>query len=53
MIFINCAYKEDILPLEFAEGFLKLLNPVAPHITEEFKKISIALRYRVFSHPVF
>ena len=35
MIFVNNAYKEDILPLEYAEGFLKLLNPVAPHITEE------------------
>ena len=35
MIFINDAYKEDILPKEYAEGFLKLLNPVAPHITEE------------------
>lgn len=35
MIFINTAYKEDIFPREYAEGFLKLLNPVAPHITEE------------------
>ena len=35
MIFINTANKEKILPLEYAEGFLKLLNPVAPHITEE------------------
>ena len=35
MIFINVAYKEDTLPKEYAEGFLKLLNPVAPHITEE------------------
>ena len=35
MIFINTANKEDILPLEYAKGFLKLLNPVAPHITEE------------------
>ena len=35
MIFINTANKEDILPKEYAEGFLKLLNPVAPHITEE------------------
>ena len=35
MIFINAVYKEDIFPKEYAEGFLKLLNPVAPHITEE------------------
>ena len=35
MIFINNVYKEDIFPKEYAEEFLKLLNPVAPHITEE------------------
>ena len=35
MIFINTVYKEDSLPVEYAEGFLKLLNPVSPHITEE------------------
>ena len=35
MIFINTVYKEDIFPKTYAEGFLKLLNPVAPHITEE------------------
>lgn len=35
MIFINSAYKEEVIPTEYAEGFLKLLNPVAPHITEE------------------
>ena len=35
MIFINAVSKEDIFPIEYAEGFIKLLNPVAPHITEE------------------
>ena len=35
MIFINNVMKEDTLPKDYAEGFLKLLNPVAPHITEE------------------
>ena len=35
MIFINTVNKEDAFPIEYAEGFLKLLNPVAPHITEE------------------
>ena len=35
MIFINQAYKAEYLPKEYAEGFLKLLNPIAPHMTEE------------------
>ena len=35
MIFINSAYKENVVPKKYAEGFLQLLNPVAPHITEE------------------
>ena len=35
MIFVNSATKEDIVPKEYAEGFIKLLSPVAPHIAEE------------------
>ena len=35
MIFINAVYKEDSFPLEYQEGFVKLLNPICPHITEE------------------
>ena len=35
MIFINDCYKEKKVPYEYLEGFLKLLNPIAPHITEE------------------
>ncbi len=35
MIFINAVYKEESFPIEYAEGFVKLLNPVAPHISEE------------------
>ena len=35
MIFINAATKEDVFPKEYAEGFVKLLSPVAPHISEE------------------
>ncbi len=35
MIFINAVYKEEVLPLKFAEGFIKLLNPICPFMTEE------------------
>jgi leucyl-tRNA synthetase len=35
MIFINAVYKEATYPQYMAEGFLKLLNPIAPFITEE------------------
>ncbi|NSL51344.1 leucine--tRNA ligase [Calidifontibacillus erzurumensis] len=35
MVFINEAYKAQSLPMEYMEGFVKLLSPVAPHIAEE------------------
>ena len=35
MIFVNAVNKEGIFPINYAEGFLKLLNPLCPHITEE------------------
>ena len=35
MILINTVYKANSFPKQYAEGFLKLLNSVAPHITEE------------------
>ena len=35
MIFINAVSKEKVLPRSYAEGFIKLLNPIAPFITEE------------------
>lgn len=35
MIFINECYKVNVVPKKYALGFLQLLNPVAPHITEE------------------
>ena len=35
MIFINAVYKEEVFPKEYALGFIKLLNPIAPYITEE------------------
>ena len=35
MIFVNAVNKENVFPREYAEGFIKLLNPLCPHITEE------------------
>ena len=35
MTFVNECYKNSNVPFEYLEGFLKLLNPVAPHLTEE------------------
>lgn len=35
MVFINEAYKAEVMPKVFIEGFVKLLSPVAPHIAEE------------------
>ena len=35
MVFINSARKDDDLPLEYVEGFVKMLAPIAPHLMEE------------------
>ena len=35
MIFVNAVYKEKSWNLEYAKNFVKLLNPIVPHITEE------------------
>lgn len=35
MVFINDCYKADVIPTTYAEGFVKMLAPIAPHIAEE------------------
>ena len=39
MIFVNSVYKQEVFPKEYAIGFLKLLNPIAPHISEELNEM--------------
>lgn len=35
MVFVNEAHKAKQIPREYAEGFVKLLAPIAPHMMEE------------------
>ncbi|MCL7747870.1 leucine--tRNA ligase [Halalkalibacter alkaliphilus] len=35
MVFINEGYKQEVLPRELMEGFVKMLSPIAPHLAEE------------------
>ena len=39
MIFVNAVYKANVFPKEYALGFLKLLNPIAPHMSEELNQM--------------
>ena len=39
MIFINECYKNTSIPRQYLEGFLQLLNPVSPHLTEELNEV--------------
>ncbi|HZG81908.1 MAG TPA: leucine--tRNA ligase [Brevibacillus sp.] len=35
MVFINEAYKADVLPKKYMEDFVKMLSPITPHLAEE------------------
>ena len=39
MIFVNAVFKESVFPKYMAEGLVKLLNPIAPFMTEELWNI--------------
>ena len=35
MVFVNEAYKAEALPVQYMNGFIQLLAPIAPHIAQE------------------
>lgn len=39
MILVNAMYKESVIPKEYMEDLVKMLNPICPHITEELWSI--------------
>ncbi len=39
MVFINEAYKEENLNIDYMNGFIQLLSPFAPHLAEELWEI--------------
>ncbi|MDR0921931.1 MAG: leucine--tRNA ligase [Lactobacillales bacterium] len=39
MIFVNEANKAEVLPYAYVEGFVQLLAPIAPHMSEELWEI--------------
>ncbi|WP_096202611.1 leucine--tRNA ligase [Bacillus sp. FJAT-45350] len=54
MVFINEAYKQETLPKEYVEGFVKLLSPVAPHVAEElWNKLGHASTLAYEAWPTF
>jgi leucyl-tRNA synthetase len=54
MVFINEAYKADVLPKHFMEGFVKLLSPITPHVSEElWEKLGASESIAYESWPAF
>ncbi|PEP64374.1 MULTISPECIES: leucine--tRNA ligase [Bacillus] len=54
MMFINDAYKTEVLPKEYVEGFVKMIAPVAPHVAEElWSKLGHSETISYASWPTF
>lgn len=54
MMFINDAYKTEVLPKEYVEGFVKIIAPVAPHVAEElWSKLGHSETITYASWPTF
>lgn len=54
MIFVNALYKENKCPREYADGFIKLMSPITPHVCEEvWNKLGHADTIAFESWPVY
>lgn len=54
MIFVNEANKVDALPVNYIEGFIQVLAPIAPHMTEEiWKKLGYTTSVTKAPWPVY
>ncbi|WP_373750170.1 leucine--tRNA ligase [Jeotgalibaca porci] len=54
MIFVNEANKVDALPITYIEGFVQVLAPIAPHMTEEiWKKLGHTVSMTKAAWPIY
>ncbi|WP_046178530.1 leucine--tRNA ligase [Domibacillus tundrae] len=54
MVFVNEANKAETIPAEYAEGFVKLVSPLAPHLAEElWEKLGHSGTVTYEAWPVF
>ncbi|TWI56902.1 leucine--tRNA ligase [Halalkalibacter nanhaiisediminis] len=54
MVFINEGYKQDVLPRDLMEGFVRMLSPIVPHLAEElWEKLGHAETISYESWPTF